>query len=303
MTRRVAFGLILLVGVSLLPACGEQREAWVLEPGPRAYRGLGTWVDIFEAGVWNDPEAAVAEMADRGVLTLYLQTSNYSRADAIVHPEATGRLLDAAHDAGIHVVAWHLPGLIDLKADVAAARAAIEFRSPNGDGFDSFAPDIEAREIRDIDERNAALLRYSREVRAFAGADYPLGAITPNPMRIAHERGYWPGFPYGELSIIYDAFVPMNYFGAVPSAGNKSGAFRYTREGIHLIREGSVNPGVPIHVIAGLAQDVTGPELRGYLKAVSKGGAIGWSVYNFTRTGEADWEVMQAGPPPRSLAS
>ncbi len=301
--RRVwTIAVLVVVGITLIAGLmttftGGRRQRFRPEPGPGAYRGLGTWVDIYETSVWNDPEGAVEHMQGRGVETVYLQTSNYSRDTAIVFPEPTSRFLEAAHDAGIRVVAWYLPGFTDPKRDLDYSMAAIEFESEDGDRFDSFGLDIEAREVKDPAERSTILVRLSRQIRDAAGDDYPLGAITPNPMRIEHEPGYWPRFPYVEIATLYDVIVPMDYFGAVDEAADKSGAFRYTLDGIRLIREGSDRLSVPIHVIGGLAEDVTAPALRGFLKAARRGRTIGWSLYNFTTTGEADWAELEAAPP------
>ncbi|MEX0991731.1 MAG: hypothetical protein WD004_05610 [Actinomycetota bacterium] len=290
--------LIALIAAAVVALTGGRRQRFHPEPGPGAYRGLGTWVDVYETGVWNDPEGAVERMEARGIETVYLQTSNYSRDTAIVFPEPTSRFIEAAHDADMRVVAWYLPGLIDPKLDLEYSMAAIDFESEGGDRFDSFGLDIEAREVKDPAERSKILVKLSRQIRDAAGEDYPLGAITPNPMRIEHELGYWPGFPYAEIAMLYDVIVPMDYFGAVDEAADKSGAFRYTLDGIRLIREGSDRLSVPIHVIGGLAEDVTAPELRGFLKAAHRGRAIGWSLYNFTTTGDADWAELEAASPP-----
>ena len=43
----------------------------------RSYRGLGTWVDLYDAKAWDHPASAVSDMRAHGVRTLYLETSNY----------------------------------------------------------------------------------------------------------------------------------------------------------------------------------------------------------------------------------
>lgn len=284
-----------LVGGYLLASSGQTKPPrYIPEPGPGAYTGLGTWIDVFEVDAWANPEATVAAMAERNIETIYLQSSNYSRQGGIEFPEETARFLDAAHERGIHVVAWYLPGLEDVQADLDASLEAIEFTSDAGEGFDSFALDIESLEVKDPVERTEALLRLSRQLRDEVGEDYPLGAITPNPMRLANEASYWPAFPYAELSRLNDVLLPMNYFGAVSEAANKSGAFGYSMDGTRLIRKGADRPGVPIHQIGGLAEDITAPELQGFLKAVERGDAIGYSLYNWTTTGDADWIELEA---------
>ena len=290
-------GLVVVLAagaIVLVPGAGSRFRP---EPGPGAYRGLGTWVDIFESDVWANPEAAIARMDELGVQTLYLQTSNYTRATTpIVFPEATGRFLDAAHARDIHVVAWYLPGFDDVKRDLELSMAAIEFESENGERFDSFGMDIESVEVADPAARTAALLRLSRQLRAEVGEEYPLGAITPNPVRVATDTPYWPGFPYAELARIYDVMVPMIYFGAV--AEGKQHAFEYTREGIRIVRAGVKDPGVPIHAIGGLGESLTPAEVRGFLKAAHREDAIGASIYNYSTTSDADWVELADAPHP-----
>jgi len=49
-----------------------------------AYRGLGTWVDIYSGRTLAHPSGAAARMKAEGVKTLYLQTSNWrQRADVV----------------------------------------------------------------------------------------------------------------------------------------------------------------------------------------------------------------------------
>src|SRR5690348_14042179 len=103
------------------------------------YSGIGTWVDLFASNAWDHPETVVASLRRDGVQTLYLETSNYSRPEAIVDPAAVGRFVDAAHAAGIQVVAWYLPAFASPVRDLSRALAAIRFRSPSGERFDSFA--------------------------------------------------------------------------------------------------------------------------------------------------------------------
>ena len=288
----VALGVIGFLVVSVLPDKPHFRAV----PGPGAYQGLGTWIDIFETDVWADPEGTVAALDARGVQTIYLQSSNYTRPTAIVYPDATARFLDAAHERQIHVVAWYLPGLDDIERDLDRSLAAIRFESDNGEGFDSFGMDIESVEVKDPAERTAALLRLSRQLRAEVGADYPLGAITPNPVRVATDTPYWPEFPYPELARIYDVMVPMIYFGAV--AEGKQGAFEYTREGIRLVREGSKPTGVAVHAIGGLGEALTAAEVRGFVKAGLRGRVNGVSIYNYSTTSDTDWEELQVWPEP-----
>ena len=151
------------------------------QPSVAAYRGLGTWVDRFDDAQWDDPEGTVQAMQALGVRTLFLQTSNYRTDYALFRPARMERFIRAAHVAGMRVVGWYLPGFDNLRRDYRRSMAAINFRTSDGQAFDSFGLDIESREVTDVTERNARLLRLSRRIRDAVGSSYPLGAIIPAP--------------------------------------------------------------------------------------------------------------------------
>jgi hypothetical protein len=100
----------------------------------------------------------------------------------IVDPAATERLITAAHANGMRVVAWYLPGLVDRAIDMRRIRAALDFKTVDGQGFDSFALDIEANAVNPVWKRNASLLKLSRDIRREVGQGYPLGAIVPDQL-------------------------------------------------------------------------------------------------------------------------
>jgi hypothetical protein len=284
--------LALLVATALLAPSVPAR------PGPgsaslEAYRGLGAWVDLFEGRAWRRPARAVADMAAHGVRTLYLETSNHSQARAIRDPRGVARFIEAAHDRGIEVVAWYLPGFDRLKRDLVRSMRAVNFRTPSGEGFDSFALDIEASIVDPPSKRIRRLLKLSRRIRARVGPDYPLGAIIPSPLRM--ERGSsWRNFPYAELNQIYDVFLPMAYF--TFHVGGEARVHDEVAASIPVIREGTGDPTVPIHVIGGIAHQASGPEVRGFVHAVREHGVLGASLYNWSLTREPDWAELRHIP-------
>jgi len=148
------------------------------------YRGLGTWIDIYDVA-WQHPETAIRRMRARGVETLYLETSNFSRGRMMVFPDGVRRFLDAAHRNSVSVVAWYLPGLRDLTLDVHRSLGAIRYRTRLGNGFDSFALDIESDAVGRPVPRTRRLLSLSERLRAAVGPGYALGAIIP---RLAGSR-------------------------------------------------------------------------------------------------------------------
>lgn len=258
-------------------------------PDISPYAGLGSWLDIFEKA-YRHPVATVAAMKSHGVATIFVETSNFSRPD-IAYPGHLGALIDEAHAQGIKVEGWYLPSFKNLDKDLRKSMAAIEFTSPLGGHLDSFGLDIESGLVRSPATRSKRLIELSHDIRNRVGTGYPLDAITPIPVRLDQPGTYWPHFPYRELNKTYDVFVPMNYFSY--DVSGEVAARKYTARGIRLIREGTHDPNVPIHVIGGIASGMSAGECRGFLDGARRAHAIGASLYNFSETGSEDWQVME----------
>ena len=279
---------------------GAMVVALVLSAGAQArptadldlYRGLGTWVDIYDPGLFADPERAVAGMVERGVRTLYLETGNYKQHVDIVRPDRQARFIEAAHAAGIRVVAWYLPSFRNVARDLRRSLAAVQYRTPGGQSFDAFALDIEASIVASPVLRNARLLDLSRQLRAAVGADYPLGAIIPSPRGMELTTSYWPGFPYSELSQVYGVVLPMTYFTYRVEGGASVRA--YIERSIAILRTEA--PGWPVHMIGGIGDRTSRLEARGFMRAVKGCGAIGWSVYDYSVTRESTWSWLTSPP-------
>lgn len=254
------------------------------------YAGLGTWVDLYDVA-WRHPRTAVRRMSERGVDTLYLETSNFSRGSPFVFRDEVERFLDAAHRNGIAVVAWYLPGLRDVALDLRRSIAAVRLRTDRGNSFDSFALDIESDVVKREILRTKRLLRLSARLRAEVGGGYSLGAIIPSPRRLRDDVSYWPRFPYRRLAEVFDVFLPMTYF--TFQVTGRDGARWYTVGNIDIIRRETGDPSVPIHVIGGIGGDATRAETAGFVDAVHERRVIGGSYYTFPLTSEDDWSKLE----------
>src|SRR4051812_19037606 len=118
--RRAVLLLVALTALvgSVLPAV-PAHAAGDLDP----YKGLGSWVDVFDYAQRAQPEGSpppvtpesVDDMASLGARTLYLQVVNpvgkppTSLYDAALLAE----FVSHAHDNGMQVVAWYLPSVVD----------------------------------------------------------------------------------------------------------------------------------------------------------------------------------------------
>jgi hypothetical protein len=281
---RVA-ALIVTLALSPTPVPAQQL-------GPVAYSGTGAWVDRYDFARLEDPEFAVAEMADYGVKTLYVETASWRvpRHVDIVAPKATAELIEVAHAEGMHVVSWYLPGFKDLLIDMRRIRAALDFRTPTGQTFDSFALDIEANEVNPLLRRNAALLKLARSIRREAGDDYPVGAIVPDQLSTSRGNVLWPSFPYAAAARWFDVFLPMAY-STFNRARGGAGVYRYTAANVRFVRRAT---GKPVHIIGGLTNSMSGSEQRAVARAARDAGAIGASLYKYPLYDAGSWAALSS---------
>lgn len=284
---------VLLSVVLIAPAAGASGSSRPLT----AYAGVGTWLDIYAKKAWRHPERQVAAMARDGARTLYLETGNYRQKSDLVRPRVLGRFLDAAHAAGLRVVAWYLPSFATPRKDERRALAAIHFRSATGQQFDSFALDIEATLVRPIPLRNRRLLQLSARLRSDVGRQYALGAIVPSP--IGMSPTYWPGIPYRALDRFYDVFLPMAY-STMRGVHGRNATRNYLAATVAAVRTGTGNPDVPVHLIGGLSGAMGAGETAGFMKAVADCVPLGFSLYEFVNTRRAAWTALTAPLPDRT---
>ena len=258
-----------------------------LSSGLAAYAGFGTWVDVPSEDAWEKPWKTVHKMAKMGVQTLFLQTSNYRHDEAIVYRRAAKKILTEAHDRGIRVVAWYLPALNRPKQDFNRVKEAIDLQGSDGDRFDSFALDIEATVIENIEKRNRNTVRLAKRIRAYVGDNYSLGAIVPDPV----HSTYWPDFPYKPVAEQFDVFLPMSYF--TYRTSGYANVRRYVEANVRAIQRRTGNENVFIHVIGGLAGIASNREVEGHLDACFAREVEGSSLYDFSITEREEWQRMR----------
>ena len=282
----------MVLSAVLLAATGAGASASSRDLTP--FAGLGTWLDIYaNKAAWREPGREVAAIQRAGPRTLYLQTGNYRQSVDVVRRRAQGRFIDAAHAAGLRVVAWYLPSFAGLRQDERRTLAAIRFQSPSGERFDAFALDIEATRVRQIPLRNRRLLQLSAWLRTAVGPAYALGAITPSP--VGMSPSYWPGIPYRALARFYDVFLPMAYSTYRGVQGSKA-THAYLAATVAAVRNGTGNADIPLHLIGGLSGLMGATETAGFMRAVADCAPLGYSLYAFPTTQPAVWTALTAVP-------
>jgi hypothetical protein len=190
----------------------------------------------------------------------------------------------------IKVVAWYLPGFKDLAKDYQRSMAAIDFRTPDGQKFDSFALDIEASIVKPATTRSARLKTLSAKIRKAVGKAYPLGGIIPSPAGMKINSSYWPGFPYKDVAAVFDVIVAMGYY--TYHGDGYAHAYNETLENVRIVREQTGRPSIPIHVIAGLGDRSSASETTAFVRALRESGCLGGSMYDWSTTDAADWRPL-----------
>lgn len=276
----------LLCSAALRPPVAAAGEASI-----NVYRGLGSWVDIYDSEAWGNPSATVYDMARHGVRTLYLETANFRISRDLYNKTKTSAFIEAAHRHKMKVVAWYLPGFTDLDKDLRRCSAAIDLRTPSGQRFDSFALDIEHRGVSSVTLRNQRVEDLSRLIRAKVGATYPLGGIIPSPVALEWQPPYWPSFPYKTVTTYYDVVLPMGYY--TFHGDGAAHAYSETLENIRILREKTGNQALPMHVIGGVAEDSSGNETLNFVRALRVTGVLGGSLYSWPETAADDWSALR----------
>jgi hypothetical protein len=288
--RSVALLLAVLVTVGIACVDATQGRAGpARSAGAEVFQGLGTWIDIYDTALYRSPSAVASRLAARGVRTVWIETANDRSQTDIVKPAGLARLVDALHAQGIAAVAWYLPGHDRSPKDLRRARAMLSFRTPEGDGFDGVALDIESLRTKNVGQRTARMHDLLGRLRDEAGST-PVAAITYPPRAFERHLSWWPGFPWSEIGAQVDAIVPMLYTGG--GFKGYDATYGYVARSLRLLRT-AVGDDIAVHAAGGVANRMTREELKAFNDAVlDDGTSTGWSLYDLQTMTPAAWAAM-----------
>jgi hypothetical protein len=250
------------------------------------FRGTGAWVSLF-TNEWSDPAAAAQSFAAHGVKTVYLETGRSNSTGALAKPAETGAFLDAAHAAGLDVVAWYYPTFRRPDLDIARLLATARFESPSGGTFDGLGIDIEDGTVKIITRRNTRLLSVMRRVRAAVPA-MPIGAITYPPVALDLNTKVWPTFPWVQVARLSDAILPMAYWRYDTHA--PVGAAWYTAGNLVALRYLTGRPDLVVHIV-GLVP-ASPAEVAAFAHEAGVNGAAGVSLYPAQSVTSGEWPLL-----------
>ncbi|HUS61926.1 MAG TPA: hypothetical protein VMY34_06990 [Acidimicrobiales bacterium] len=259
-----------------------------------AYKGLGTWLDVYD---WSatytkgNPPAGVADidrMADLGVQTLYLQASKHDSPSDVLEPDLLDSLIQRAHARGIKVVAWYLPTLVDTGADLRRLLAIAALP------IEGIAVDIEARNVSDVNERNRRLVELSQALRQALPGRAIGGIVLPPVVLEVVNPAYWPGFPYQQIASSYDVWMTMGYWTNRKAESGYRDAYRYTVENVQRLRTNLNNAQALVHPIGGIGDKTSPADVEGFRRAAGETASMGGSLYDWRTTRHDSWPGLQS---------
>jgi hypothetical protein len=248
---------------------------------------------------------SVSDMAALGVKTLYVQVANPDGAPSnqLTDRAVLRTLLERAHQRGIAVVPWFLPALTSPADDLAVMKQIVALRA-GGARMDGIGLDLESGDVLDIPLRNQRAVAFAKQVRKLVGSSMPVAAIVYPAVQLeVLNTTLWPDFPYKGVAESVDLWMPMSYYTFRSSESGLRNAYRYTVDSVDRLRERIGDPGAPVHLIGGLAEDSTPDDYLDMTRAARATDALGWSVYDYATTGSWAWPYLRDKVPvPTTLA-
>ncbi len=269
---------------------------WRLADAALAFRGLGAWVDTLDYAALS-PATVIADLQAHRVRTLYLQTARYDSATDMLFPDQVAAWLAAAHASNIRVVGWYTPDYADLTRDIRRTLAIAAYLSPAGQRFDGIGIDIEyPLTVPSPSAWNQAVATQLGRVRA--GTALPVAAIVLPPvlMRAWPDPSRWAAFPWSAVSADANAVALMSYWTSYTAAtkcaagGAQFCAYQYSHDNMVL---SSQLTGLPVHVIGGVGDQASVPDVSDYVRAALGSGAAGGSLYDYRTTAPEFWPYLE----------
>lgn len=274
-----------LIGFLTLTVIGLSSAAEAQNFKDDVARGMADGPGIW-ANIWNYPsgdlDAYCKNLQAKGIRNLFIQTSR-SNTPAVRHPEKLGPLIDACHRYGVRVIGWSFAELLDPQADAAKMIEAAQFRSAGGGRLDAVAPNLE----KNLEPWR--IEKYSKQVRASLGANYPMVAVVYSPLNRCFEVAR---IPWKTLAKYYDAIAPMCYWN---SKYQKLDPHEYTVETVRRIRELTGKPDIEIHAI-GDAMGTKKDSIHSFLKGCKVSEVTGVSLYPNQQMTEEQLEALSRTP-------
>jgi len=254
------------------------------------FSGLGAWIDVYD----DLPVGpTIALLRASGVQTLYIETGGSWMTHAVA--PRTGSWLIAAHAAGIKVVGWYLPYFAHVDFDVSRIVTTARYTYA-GQRLDGVGVDIEWKgSVRSNGIWNRNVVREMQLSRGALGPNYPLASIPPPPLQMRIAPKYWHGFPWAQVARQSTDIMLMSYWSdrvGCPKVRIYC-AYEYTRYNVEITRQ--ITGGrVPIHIIGGIGNQISGRELAAFVRGARDAKADGASIYDIATMPRHFWSALNS---------
>lgn len=271
------------------------------DPATRTVHGAPIWSPVAGKGMWftnylahhSDVDALMRAAKLAGVTHLYAEVAItqygfYGR-------DSLDRLLPAAHQQGISVVAWVYPTLSNISADIRMTQQVLQYAGPHGERPDGYATDIE-----EVDD-GASVYAYGQMVRALAGPDALLVAAVFHPFAQAY-------YPYAAIAASWNVLAPMDYWHSQRDHAYSPQAVRtFVANSLTTIRASmsalGASHAIPIEELGqsydmyspdgvDLGNGPTGAEVTADLRAARDYGCIGASFFEWQTASQEEWAAL-----------
>jgi hypothetical protein len=265
-------------------------------PDLTIFKGLGTWVDLYDYGTPSglDPSTAVPAMHAQGIRTIYIETARYNSSSAFDFPTDIGNWVEAAHANGMKIVGWYLPTYgTYFNTDLSRTIAIATYRSPAGQGFDGLGIDIERKtSAQPRDAWFSDIASHLARVRTGVTAAFPIGAIVIPPLAMDIYPASWTGFPWAAIGTSANMALPMGYWSYRTDCSTDPNhcPYGYSLGNINATR--TRTGGLPVHLIGGIADSVTLQGVKDFLRASHDAKAYGASLYDYRTTPSSYWSTL-----------
>jgi hypothetical protein len=201
------------------------------------------------------------------------------------------RLLGPAHQAGLAVLAWVPANLRHPVWDAVVARAALQYRTPLGQGVDGLAADLEGTMAPPVLER---YFRQVRSVLSSAPGARVLAAVVEPPDDPAVQ------VPYRLLARYAHVLMPMDYWQMDESTSTYTAAYDEVATSVSYLRMASPTARV-VPILQGYDPFTPGgagsysPSLlaeQGAARAAAASGAWGAAFFQWGSLTPSEWRAV-----------
>lgn len=269
--------------VDLVPEDQLPAPAPLVEFTPDATiaEGHGMWLWQYTKTEGGDYDRMIQRAVDAGLDHVWVRVGD-SR-DGFYAEEYLDEFVPRAHAAGLDVIGWGFPYLLDPARDTAWTNEAIAWVGPHGRGLDAYSPDIE-RETEGVVLTAKRVEVHLAGIRA-ANPDLPIIATVYPATDWILESGY----PYETMAPYVDAFATMDYWSCGDAglrAANSINRLEHLR---------------PVHVIGqafsgGRKAAPGAAETWRFLDTAVREEALGASWWVWQLIGDEQWDAVSAYP-------